>query len=307
MRILIIGLGVQGRKRLAVAGADVVATVDPIAADASYRSLEDVPFTSFDAALVCTPDVVKLPLLLRLLAHNKHVLVEKPLLGDSAQLQELMELARVNRVACYTGYNHRFEPHICQLHEWLVSGALGRIHLARFFYGNGTARDVQGSPWRDQGLGVLSDLGSHVLDLVLHLFGPTPGPFRAWAGHRFENRAFDHCAFGTSGPPAIQGEVSLVSWRNSFTVDVIGELGSAHIHGLCKWGPSILTRRQRVFPSGRPREEAQVLEQADPTWELEHAYFKELCRSGGTNLPNDVWINRTLQTIAGPLAERRVA
>ena len=32
------------------------------------------------------------------------------------------------------------------------------------FYGNGTARLVRDSAWRDQGAGVLPDLGSHLLD-----------------------------------------------------------------------------------------------------------------------------------------------
>lgn len=308
MRSLIIGLGVQGRKRVAVAGPDVVATVDPVAPDARYRHLDEVPLDSFDAALVCTPDHAKHALLSRLLALGKHVLVEKPLLAaDPAQLQGLAELSRRSGAACYTAYNHRFEPHLRRLAELVAAGTLGKIHLVRIFYGNGTARDVRRSPWRDQGLGVLADLGSHLLDLVLSLLGPVAGPYRAWGCHRFENRAFDHVTFGTAGPPAIHGEVSLVSWRNTFTADVIGEAGSAHVHCLCKWGPSTLTVRQRVLPSGRPKEEVHVIERPDPTWELEYAHFKELARSGGTNLPNDVWINAVLNEVAATTAEGRVA
>jgi predicted dehydrogenase len=308
MRSLIIGLGIQGRKRLAIAGSDVVATVDPVAPDAHHRSLDEVPLDSFDAALVCTPDKAKHALLKTLLGHGKHVLVEKPLLADDpAQLEELSELSRRTGAACYTAYNHRFEPHLRHFAELVATGKLGRIHLARFFYGNGTARDVRGSPWRDQGLGVLPDLGSHLLDLVLFLFGPTTGPFQSWACHRFENRAFDHCAFGAAGSPAIHCEVSLVSWRNTFTADIVGELGSAHVHGLCKWGPSTLIIRHRVLPSGRPAESVQVLEQPDPTWALEYAHFKDLCRTGATSLANDQWISARLNDIASSTAEGRAA
>ena len=39
------------------------------------------------------------------------------------------------------------------------------------FYGNGTARLVRDSDWRDQGSGVLHDLGSHLLDTVAYWFG----------------------------------------------------------------------------------------------------------------------------------------
>ena len=47
MRCLIVGVGVQGRKRRAVAGADVAATVDPVAPDANYKALEDVPLDRY--------------------------------------------------------------------------------------------------------------------------------------------------------------------------------------------------------------------------------------------------------------------
>ena len=59
MRCLIVGVGVQGRKRRVVAGADVAATVDPVAPDATYKNLRDVPLHTYDAALVCIPDEPK--------------------------------------------------------------------------------------------------------------------------------------------------------------------------------------------------------------------------------------------------------
>ena len=80
-RVVVVGLGVQGAKRRAVAGRDVVATVDPVHPDADYRALADVPLAAYDAALVCTPDDAKLELLAHLLANGKHLLVEKPLLA----------------------------------------------------------------------------------------------------------------------------------------------------------------------------------------------------------------------------------
>ena len=75
MKVVVVGLGIQGRKRQAVAGADVVATVDPVAAGATHRRIEDVALADYDAALVCTPDAAKVPLLTYLLERAKHVLV----------------------------------------------------------------------------------------------------------------------------------------------------------------------------------------------------------------------------------------
>lgn len=281
MRAVIAGLGNQGHKRMAAAGEDVVATVDPVASGAGYKTIDQVPLELYDAALVCTPDSGKLDILTYLLSHGKHVLVEKPLLPPgSGDIGGLTEMARSTGAVCYTAYNHRFEPHVARLRGLLGSNRLGDVYNARLFYGNGTAADVKESAWRDHGLGVLSDLGSHLLDLSLYLFGASDRRFEALSGNSFETHSLDHVVFGSPGKPSIQLEATLLSWRNTFTIDVICELGSAHIDGLCKWGVSTLRVRERVFPSGVPREEEHVAASPDPTWDPEYQYFKELCDGG---------------------------
>ena len=298
MRVIIVGLGIQGKKRLAVAGADAVATVDPVNAEADYKSLADVPLGDYDAALVCTPDEAKIELLTYLLGRGKHALVEKPLLApDNAALERLAGLARQRRATCYTAYNHRFEPHFVRMRALLQSGELGRVYRCRMFYGNGTAADVRNSPWRDKGAGVLPDLGSHLLDTVLFWFGRLDHRFRVISCHRFENAAFDYFVVGAEGPPVLELDMTLLSWRNHFTCDLFAERGAAHIESLCKWGPSTFTRRQRKLPSGRPDEEAVTLVQADPTWAAEYEHFKRLCGSGESNIENDLWINQRLNEL----------
>jgi predicted dehydrogenase len=303
--MLVVGLGIQGHKRQAIAGDDVVATVDPVHPEADYADVRGAPLNSYDGAFVCTPDQTKLELLDYLLSNGKHVLVEKPLLAaHNEQISRLIELAWSNRVTCYTAYNHRFEPHIVRLKEVLESGQLGQIYLARFFYGNGTARNVRQSPWRDEGVGVLSDLGSHLLDISLLLFGPIENPFAPWSFNCFENRTFDHVTFGSTGSrPVIEMEATLLSWRNTFTIDIFGEMGSVHVNGLRKWGPSTFTVRKRVLPSGKPDEERLAIEQADLTWAAEYEHFKQLCQTGGHNLQNDMWINAVLNQVSRQLVE----
>jgi len=188
------------------------------------------------------------------------------------------------------------------LKKVLDEGRLGKIYSARFFYGNGTARDARNSPWRDKGFGVLPDLGSHLLDTILFLFGAIDGPVKVWRADRFENRAYDRCIFGFHGGLPVDCEVTMLSWRNSFYADVYGELGSAHIDCLCKWGPSTLTVRTRVLPSGRPAEESTPLVCADPTWALEYDHFKSLCRAPDTNIANDIWIQAKLDELTAGLS-----
>ena len=306
MRIIVLGMGVQGQKRRRVAGDDCVATVDPVVESADYQRLEDVPIESFDAALCCIPDEPKEDVLTYLVEHGKHALVEKPLHLSSVEAAQTLEShARGKNAVFYTAYNHRFEPHFVAMRDLIAQGDLGEVYSCRMFYGNGTARLVRDSQWRDRGAGVLPDLGSHLLDTVAFWFGEHRSDFRVLSSSRFENRAPDHVVLGAhAAKPRIELEMTLVSWRNHFTCDVYAEKGSAHIASLCKWGPSSFTHYQRVMPSGRPPERTVTLTQNDPTWELEYIHFTELvAASAPTDLSTDRWIGTTLNALAEPAIE----
>jgi predicted dehydrogenase len=301
MRVVVAGLGVQGHKRRRVAGDDFVAAVDPVNMEARYRSIAEVPLSSYDAVLACIPDEPKIELLTYCLENKKHVLVEKPLWArHESEIAAVEALAHKNGVVCYTAYNHRFEPYFMRMRDLISSGELGKIYSCRMFYGNGTARLVRDSAWRDQGAGVLPDLGSHLLDTCRFWFGDIADQFEFIGVHRFENRAPDHVIIHCEGElPRLELEMTLLMWRNHFTCDILAERGSAHIESLCKWGPSVFIQRRRVLPSGRPPEEIVTLVQDDPTWALEYAHFKALCAGGAktsvkTDLSSDIWLHRVL-------------
>ncbi len=302
MRVIVVGYGVQGKKRLHFAGPDAVGIVDPFFDKADWQDVREVPLDVYDAALVCTPDAPKLHILRHLLENGKHALVEKPLFVDGdAQVLELERIARASRAYCYTAYNHRFEPHYVRMRDLIRSGVLGRIYSCRMFYGNGTARLVRESAWRDQEAGVLPDLGSHLLDTCRFWFGDAERSFELSSVRCFENRAPDHVVIASEGAdPRIELEMTLLMWRNHFTCDILAENGTAHISSLCKWGPTTFTYRRRVLPSGRPPEECVTLVQDDPTWALEYAAFNAACEAGVlTDLSNDLWLHRTLSSLSG--------
>jgi predicted dehydrogenase len=297
MNVVVIGYGVQGKKRKRIAGDSCIGVVDPVSSEADWKDLSEVDLTAFDAALVCVPDGAKVALLEKLLAAGKHILVEKPLLATDAEFQKLEELSQKTGAICYTAYNHRFEPHMVRVKNELDSGWLGKIYSARFFYGNGTARDVRNSPWRDKGWGVIGDLGSHLLDWTDFLFGKENGSPQMISAFHHENKACDHAIFHLDDPIALQYEMTMLSWRNTFRFDLFAENGSLHIECLCKWGPSIFTKRERVLPSGRPKETQETLECPDPTWEAEYKHFQQICGKSPQDLSTDRWIYLTLEKL----------
>jgi scyllo-inositol 2-dehydrogenase (NADP+) len=302
MRCIIVGYGVQGKKRLAVAAEEAAGVVDPIWPEAQWKDVREVPLELYDAAVVCTPDGPKLEILDHLAGHGKHALTEKPLHAETeGELARLEQTARASGALLVTAYNHRFEPHYVRMRDLIASGELGRIYRCRMFYGNGTARLVRESAWRDQGAGVLPDLGSHLLDTANFWFGDLADDFRVISASCLENHAPDHVVIGSeASKPKIELEMTLVSWRNHFTCDIFAEKGSAHIESLCKWGPSKFTRRTRVLPSGRPPEESVILVRDDPTWALEYAAFKALVASGART---DLWKDRWLLSTLGRLSD----
>lgn len=294
MRVLVVGLGVQGKKRTEFSGKFITGTVDPKNLLADFKNIEDVPINSFDAAIVCTPEKEKIKIISYLLQNDKHVLVEKPLWASSKK--ELLNLSKLlhqkTNLILKTAYNHRFEPSFIEMKKLLQSQKLGELYSCRMFYGNGTAQLVKNSTWRDQGSGVLLDLGSHLLDTCLFWFEQRDYNFKKIVSNNYENSAPDHVIMTSESPfPRIELEMTLCMWRNHFSCDIIGSKGSAHIESLCKWGPSKFIYRQRNFPSGKPLETQTVKPMGDLTWKLEYKNFLRLISSGKQcNIDRDIWL-----------------
>ena len=145
-------------------------------------------------------------------------------------------------------------------------------------------------------MGVVSDLAPHLLDTLAFWLGVNKLDELLVRSHNFETIAPDHAVVHAKiSGVSVKFEMSLCMWRNSFFCDIIGDKGSAHISSLCKWGPSVLTIRKRVLPSGKPIEEIRELEIPDPTWALEHEYFfAQILNGARTNFATDVWIAETL-------------
>lgn len=305
-RTLIAGRGVQGLKRQKFCGDDFYCFVDPYSDLADYKKIEDVPVDNYDIVLGCIPDNPKGDFLKYCLKKGKHVLIEKPLwLEDELLFKQLKSISQKNRTICYTAYNHRFEPHFVRMKNLINSGDLGKIYSCRMFYGNGTARLVKESRWRDTGSGVLSDLGSHLIDTVNFWFGDKIGSenWKIFSAINFENKSPDHVVIGNHSKGIfIELEMTMLMWRNHFSCDILAERGSAHIDSLCKWGPSKFVYRKRKLPSGRPNEIQEVIVQGDPTWLKEYEFFKKLTKSKeGSDLLWDKEIYRILSGLENDL------
>ncbi|MBV9773032.1 MAG: Gfo/Idh/MocA family oxidoreductase [Gemmatimonadetes bacterium] len=130
-----------------------------------------------DAVVVAAPDDEHHPMTLAALDAGLHVLCEKPLARTVAQAEEMWRRARAAGVVHMTLFTLRWLPAHRFVRELLAAGRIGepRAFAFRFVHGLGLREDLRwrGDPARSEG--VLSDLGSHVFDLVHWWLGPVTG------------------------------------------------------------------------------------------------------------------------------------
>ncbi len=306
MNYLVVGYGNIGRRRAALLAGRCVATVDPVASDASVRSVDDVAAGRYDAVVLATPNDVKPQYLRRFLAAGKSVLVEKPLLvEDRAEIQALTAGARDGAI-WYTSYNCRFEPLLVRLKQRLDEGAVGTVDRIRMVYGNGTVRHWVGT-WREAGPGgVIEDLGCHLLDLCAWLRGTAGAGYVLWDARRVESATWDYALFGSSDRRVVM-EVGTVFWKNTFAVEVHGEAGSLHLVGLGKWGPVTLTHHARAWPSGVPRTTQESVPAGDGTWAADLAEFERRVAHGVSSAENDAHVAEALAALLAQAAAPALA
>lgn len=170
MKVVIVGLGNQGIKRKKFLNKnEFIYSVDPYNKNADFKSIKSVPLSLYDTIFICTPENEKINLIKFCLKNNKNFLIEKPFpILSKNQFNKLSNSIIKSKVVFYVAYNHRFEPFIIKLKKFLKNKILGNIYSFKLFYGNGTAKLIKNSPWRDKGHGVIDDLFPHMLDLIYY-------------------------------------------------------------------------------------------------------------------------------------------
>jgi scyllo-inositol 2-dehydrogenase (NADP+) len=144
------------------AGAETVREFDEVLADEGV-----------ELVVIATPNESHFDLARRALLAGKHVVVEKPFTNTSAEARELTELSRSQRRLISAHQNRRWDGDFMTVGKILEGGLLGRLVEYESHYDRYRNEPRQGA-WREDegpGSGILYDLGSHLIDQALVLFG----------------------------------------------------------------------------------------------------------------------------------------
>ncbi|WP_241584673.1 oxidoreductase [Rosenbergiella epipactidis] len=125
-----------------------------------------------DLVVIASPNATHAPLAKLALLANKHVVVDKPFTLDLAEARELIEIADQQQRLLSVFHNRRWDSDFLAIKTQLQTGKIGNIaqfesHMDRF-------RPQVRDRWREKaqpGSGLWFDIGPHLIDQALQLFG----------------------------------------------------------------------------------------------------------------------------------------
>ncbi|MBN1219954.1 MAG: Gfo/Idh/MocA family oxidoreductase [Anaerolineae bacterium] len=264
VRVGVIGVGMMGERHCRVYSSlrnvDFigVADLDPdrgrtVAANyeaeyfADYRELLE----KVDAVSIATTTQTHFCLAMDVLAHNVHVLVEKPLAETLEQGQQLVaEAGQRNRIL-QVGHIERFNPAYIELKHVIEGKRLIAINVQRLSSFDASNTDVD----------VIRDLMIHDLDLVSDLLGHDYEGLTAW-GRSISTDATDHAVANLSfkNGPIVTLTASRITEQKIRSMEVISEGTYVEADLL---GKTVMMHR-RTFPqyvdnqAGKYRQESVI-------------------------------------------------
>lgn len=139
----------------------------------TFRSLDELLSSdNADLVVITTPNEFHFPMAKQCLEAGKHVVVDKPVTIYAHEAEELHKIAEQKGLICSVFHNRRFDGDFRTIQKLLKEGTLGELvylesHFDRF-------RPQVSENWREKnvpGNGITFDLGSHLIDQVVLLFG----------------------------------------------------------------------------------------------------------------------------------------
>jgi scyllo-inositol 2-dehydrogenase (NADP+) len=160
---------------------------------ASAQSLISDP--DIELVVIATPDATHVALARAALLAGKHVVVDKPLAMSSADAAALLMLAQESKRVLTVFHNRRWDGDFKTVSALIRSGRLGDIRLANLSWDR--FRPSVNLGWREQSTdpwGALLNLGPHLMDQALLLFGRPTAIIADIATQRREARSPDYFA-----------------------------------------------------------------------------------------------------------------
>lgn len=305
MNIAVIGCGAIGTKRTESLpeGTNVLGCYDSSSSAAkifetnfkikSFSTIEDLLGANYlNAVIIATTHNKLSELTLIALEAGLHVFVEKPGAISYSEFKAVAKIAKQKNLKIHVGYNHRYHPAIIDAFKIVAEGSIGPIMFIRGRYGHG-GRVGYEKEWRanklKSGGGELIDQGTHLLDLVIGLFGPVSLDYSAIPTYFWDMQVEDNAFLSVKNS---RGSIaflhaSCTEWKNMFSLEIYGETGKLEINGLGRsYGLETLTLHKMQPEMGPPETETWTYPESDQSWTRELKEFINDIETGSNNSDN---------------------
>lgn len=138
------------------------------------RSIEELlQIEELELVVITTPNDTHFPYSKAAMLAGKHVVVDKPFTITSGDALELIDVANQTGKMLSVFQNRRYVTDFLTIVEILRKNMLGTVHSYEAHY-NRYRPEAKPNAWREEpipGSGILYDLGAHIIDQALYLFG----------------------------------------------------------------------------------------------------------------------------------------
>ncbi|KQR91944.1 oxidoreductase [Chryseobacterium sp. Leaf180] len=197
-----------------------------------YRSVDEMMAADdIDLIIVNTPVQTHFEYVKKALLAGKNVVVEKPFTVNAQEAEEIVKLAEEKNLFVSVYQNRRFDRDYLQVKKILSEKVLGNIKEAeiRFdrFRTEPSGKDHKENPQED-GSGALHDLGSHLIDQAVQLFGVPQKVFAdvfSMKGDAFANDYFEVLLFYPN-QLRVRLKSSVFTKKEFFAYKIHGDRGS---------------------------------------------------------------------------------
>ena len=147
---------------------------DPKYPDVEFvHSVDEMLTRKIDLVVIATPNTSHHPIAKQCLLAGRHVVVDKPFTTTLAEAQDLVQVANQQQRFVSVYQDRRYTGDFATVQQVVAEGALGRVvlfesHFDRF------RPERKPNAWREEtlpGSGVWFDIGPHLFDQALLLFG----------------------------------------------------------------------------------------------------------------------------------------
>lgn len=182
------------------------------------RSLDEMlADRSIEMVVVTTPNATHFELAKRALDAGKHVVIDKPFTATSEEALELGQLAKSKGLLVIPFHNRRWDGDFLTVKKLIAGQAVGRLvtfesHFDRF---RPVPREGTWKEAENPANGMLFDLGPHLVDQALALFG-LPNSITASIRSDRDETAIEDAFDITLSYPGTNGKQLLVHCRTSY-------------------------------------------------------------------------------------------